>query len=155
MWYDNIENQEWVEQFKSMERYSEEKEGLLMRYTDGSFLCYSNTLWQQKFLPWDVVYKLLHVFDGFDLRIKFPVSRASFNEESFIANSQLSSLSSFLKDGYIETFSTEINRNGDVDIMFRVESGSRGDEDGFGVEPDIWAFGVIGADGQIVVPFHF
>ncbi|MDD2961115.1 MAG: hypothetical protein PHR45_03410 [Muribaculaceae bacterium] len=153
IWYENLENLQWVEQFKALSEFDDKRKKIMWLHTKGFFnLCYENDITQQKLLPWAVVYKMLTLFHKLNFDILLPVDNDSFDNQSF--SKYTKSKEELIEKGYVKTFRANINKDGDVEIMFLVERGDNGDSDGYGVEPDTWGKGVISSDGKVKVPFY-
>jgi len=58
----------------------------------------------------------------------------------------------YVKDGYITVFSKPV-AFGLIEIINCIMSGDRGDDDGYGVEPDTWIQGYLDSEFKFVSPF--
>ena len=153
-WYNELENEDWVKRIMSPS-FKPGNEDVFEQYTDGTLHNYYGTIWQRKILPWNITYRLLKIFNRFKVHIMFPIEKEMFDLKS-ITESTVSVSSKFddmLDRGYVNDVHTELMPDGNVMLELLVEEGDHGDEDGFGVEPDIWANGIMGKDGKMLKLF--
>ena len=85
-------------------------------------------------------------------RVYIPVTRDSFDETAYYDYWSKIEVCSWKNKNYI--YARAQWENDKVTVLRLAEEGYRGDEDGFGREPDIWIEAQLDENGEFIVPFH-
>lgn len=86
---------------------------------------------------------------GKDLPIKLRVTPGLFDHSGTWA----AGIRKAIERGYIE-MNVHLLEEGKIYLSAFVEEGYMGDEDGFGVEPDVYLCGSVSIDGTFITPLH-
>lgn len=145
------EQQEWIEQLFSCGTQEEIRAVLHQRFGN-KFDFWNGALSQNKPAPWKEQYVLLSLFNGHYHLMRIPVKEDSFDWQ--VPRYYPDEIGRFVREQYIYAHVKWLSDN-EIKIMYCIEEGNRGDEDGFGVEPDIWILSALDRKGQLKYPFRF
>lgn len=138
-----FENEPWGEKLLNCTT-SEEVQQIFKSELDGRFDCRNGSIQQRGNAIWEEKYGLLSLFRGGSHLMSFPVSRSNFDNP--LIEHYYPEIGRILDDGtaysYLEWLSEDR-----IKIRIWIEEGDRGDEDGYGVEPDTWMVGFINKEG--------
>lgn len=98
--------------------------------------------------PWEILFTILSTFE-INMYLKFRTGNGLFEHVSGMYDDMRLAI----EDGYYGCFA-KYSEVGNVVIASGCVEQSFGDEDGFGMDPDVYIEAMIDSTGKFVVPFH-
>lgn len=98
--------------------------------------------------PWEILFTLMSVFD-IPVYLRFKITPELFSHIRYIYDEMRRAE----KEGFFECCG-RYDKAKDVILFQTCLEQNYGDEDGFGVEPDVYAEAVMDRNGKFIVPFY-
>ncbi len=99
-------------------------------------------------VEWAALLNFLQSNAGKTFEVYIPVTEHSFGHLGRFSGE----IPSLVKNGYI--YGCAVFEDNIVTVRYCIEEADRGDEYGYGIEPDEWIVGKIDLEGNFIVPFH-